>query len=162
SVAWRRPFDPRSALISGLSLCLLLRTNSLLLAVDAAIVAIGSKFVVKVGGKHIFNPTNVAIVALIATTGQAWVPPGQWGDVACFGFVVASLGGLVVTGAARGDGTFAFIAGWMVLLLGRSLWLGEPLSIPLHRLENGALLLFTFFMISDPKTTPDSRIGRIV
>ena len=36
------------------------------------------------------------------------------------------------------------------------------MTIPVHRLENGALLLFTFFMISDPKTTPDSRAGRIL
>jgi hypothetical protein len=51
---------------------------------------------------------------------------------------------------------------WTAVLVGRSLWLGEPMTIPLHRLENGALLLFTFFMISDPKTTPDSRLGRIL
>jgi len=42
-------------------------------------------------------------------------------------------------------------------VIGRSLYVGEPLTIPFHRLESGALLLFTFFMISDPKTTPDSR-----
>jgi len=48
------------------------------------------------------------------------------------------------------------------LLVGRSLWLGEPLAIPMHRLENGALVLFSFFMISDPRTTPDSRAGRVV
>src|SRR5438874_8107168 len=51
---------------------------------------------------------------------------------------------------------------WTALIVGRSLYLGEPLTIPLHRLENGALLLFTFFMISDPKTTPDARAGRIL
>jgi Na+-translocating ferredoxin:NAD+ oxidoreductase RnfD subunit len=34
------------------------------------------------------------------------------------------------------------------------------MAIPLHRLQSGALLLFAFFMISDPKTTPDSRAGR--
>jgi Na+-translocating ferredoxin:NAD+ oxidoreductase RnfD subunit len=34
--------------------------------------------------------------------------------------------------------------------------------VPLHRLQNGALVLFAFFMISDPKTTPDSRAGRIL
>ena len=50
----------------------------------------------------------------------------------------------------------------IAILFGRSLWLGEPLAIPLHRLENGALLLFSFFMISDPKTTPNSRVGRLV
>jgi hypothetical protein len=48
------------------------------------------------------------------------------------------------------------------LQIGRAFWLGDPLAIPLHRLENGGLLLFAFFMISDPKTTPDSRIGRLV
>jgi Na+-translocating ferredoxin:NAD+ oxidoreductase RnfD subunit len=58
--------------------------------------------------------------------------------------------------------TYAFIGFYCALLVGRSLYLGEPLTIPLHRLESGALLLFTFFMISDPKTTPDSRLGRIL
>ena len=71
-------------------------------------------------------------------------------------------GGLVVNRAARSDVTFAFITFYMALVFGRSLWLGEPMAIPLHRLENGALLLFTFFMISDPRTTPNSRAGRIV
>src|SRR6185436_15445719 len=46
---WRLPsFDPRSPLISGLSLCLLLRTNDVALAVVAAIVAVASKFLIKV------------------------------------------------------------------------------------------------------------------
>jgi len=40
--------------------------------------------------------------------------------------------------------------------------LGDPLSIPLHQLQNGALVLFAFFMISDPKTTPDTHLGRIL
>jgi len=160
---WRLPaFDPRSALISGLSLCLLLRTNSLWLAGAAAAVAIGSKFVLRVKGKHLFNPTNAGIVLMILATGQVWVSPGQWGNVAFFAFLMACLGGLVVNRAARSDVTWAFMAAYMALVFGRSMWLGEPLAIPLHRLENGALLLFTFFMISDPKTTPNSRAGRIL
>src|SRR5262249_11559738 len=160
---WRLPaFDPRSALISGLSLCLLLRTNSLLFAIVAAIVTIGSKFVIRFRGKHLFNPTNFGVVAMMLATGMVWVSPGQWGNVAFFGFLMACLGGLVVNRAARSDVTFAFIAFYMALVLGRSLWLGEPLVIPLHRLQSGALLLFTFFMISDPRTTPNSRAGRIL
>jgi Na+-transporting NADH:ubiquinone oxidoreductase subunit NqrB len=160
---WGLPaFDPRSALISGLSLCLLVRTNSLSLAGAAAAVAIASKFVVRVHGKHLFNPTNAGIVLMILATGQVWVSPGQWGNVAFFAFLMACLGGLVVNRAARSDVTWAFMAAYMALVFGRSLWLGEPLAIPLHRLENGALLLFTFFMISDPKTTPNSRAGRMV
>jgi Na+-transporting NADH:ubiquinone oxidoreductase subunit NqrB len=160
---WRLPaFDPRSALISGLSLCLLLRTGSPLLAAAAAVVTVASKFVLRIHGKHIFNPTNFGIVALILATGQVWVSPGQWGNAAFFAFLLACLGGLVVNRAARSDVTYAFLAFYLSVLFGRALWLGQPPAVPLHQLGNGAFLIFTFFMISDPKTTPDSRAGRIL
>jgi Na+-translocating ferredoxin:NAD+ oxidoreductase RnfD subunit len=156
---WRS--GAKSALISGLSLCLLLRTDLPWIAALASTIAVGSKFVIRVRGKHVFNPTNGALVALLLTTDLAWVSPGQWGTAAAFAFTMACAGLLVVNRAARSDVTLAFIAAWSALLVGRSLSLGEPMSIPLHRLESGAFLLFSFFMISDPKTTPDSRIGRI-
>jgi Na+-transporting NADH:ubiquinone oxidoreductase subunit NqrB len=155
-------FDPKSALISGLSLCLLLRTNDLGLAMLAAVVAVASKFLLRVRGKHVFNPTNFALVAMMLVTGQVWASPGQWGSAAVFAFLLASAGALVVNRAARADVTWTFLACYAALWLGRSLWLGDPLVIPLHRLENGALVLFAFFMISDPRTTPDSRTGRML
>jgi enediyne biosynthesis protein E5 len=159
---WRLgAFDPRSALISGLSLCLLLRTNSTALAVAGAVLAIAGKFLIRVRGKHVFNPTNFALVALLLT-GGVWVSPGQWGSAAFFGFLMACVGGIVVNRAARSDVTIAFAASYAALVFGRSLWLGEPMTIPIHRLENGALLLFAFFMISDPRTTPDRRSGRVL
>jgi Na+-transporting NADH:ubiquinone oxidoreductase subunit NqrB len=152
----------RSALISGLSLCLLLRTNRSDLAILAAVLTIASKFLIRIDGKHVFNPTNCGIAAMLLVTNQVWVSPGQWGSAAFFAFLLACTGSLVVNRAARSDVTYAFIACYCALLFGRSFYLGEPLAIPLHRLESGALLLFTFFMISDPKTTPDSRIGRVL
>jgi Na+-transporting NADH:ubiquinone oxidoreductase subunit NqrB len=154
-------FDPKSALISSLSLCLLLRTNDLAVAALAAFIAIGSKFVIRWKDKHIFNPTNFALVIMLAS-GLGWISPGQWGQVAWFGFLIACLGSLVVTRAARADVTLAFLGFYVGLLFARALWLGDPLTIPLHQIESGALLIFSFFMISDPKTTPDSRTGRIV
>ena len=87
-------FDPWSALISSLSLCLLLRTNAPLVAVFAAAAAIGSKFLLRFHGKHLFNPTNFALVLAIALTGDAWVSPGQWGSVAFFGFLLVCAGRL--------------------------------------------------------------------
>src|SRR5689334_3757099 len=152
----------RSALISGLSLCLLLRTSSPLIAAAAAIVAIGSKFLIRVNGKHIFNPTNGGIVAMLLLTGDVWVSPGQWGATALFAFLLACVGSMVVNRAARMDVTFAFLIAYCALLFGRSLYLGEPLAIPVHRLESGALLLFAFFMISDPKTTPNAAAARML
>src|SRR5688572_25290685 len=95
-----RRFEPRSALISGLSLCLLLRTNSWLLALLAVVITIGSKFVLRVRGKHVFNPTNIGLVATIALTGQVWASPGQWGSAALFAFLIACAGVLVVHRAA--------------------------------------------------------------
>jgi len=155
-------FDPRSAAISGLSLSLLLRSDSIALLIAAAVIAVASKFVIRINGKHIFNPTNGAIVAMMLMSSRVWVSPGQWGNVAFFGFLITCIGGLVVNRAARSDVTYAFIVFWSALVIGRALWVGEPLTIPFHRLESGALLLFTFFMISDPKTTPDSRAGRVL
>lgn len=155
-------FDPRSALISGLSLCLLLRTSSVALAVGAAIVTTASKFVLRWNGKHVFNPTNFGLVFMILATGRVWVSPGQWGSAAFFGFLIACLGGLVVNRAARSDVTYAFLGFYLALLFGRAAWLGDPMAIPIHQIESGTLLIFSFFMISDPKTTPDSRAGRVL
>ena len=152
----------RSALISGLSLCLLLRTNSDALALAGAVITIGAKFVLRFRGKHLFNPTNGGIVAMLLLSDRVWVSPGQWGNVALFALLMACVGGLVVNRAARSDVTLAFITVYAAMLFGQSLAIGEPLTIPAHRLQSGALLLFTFFMISDPKTTPDSRAGRVL
>lgn len=154
-------FDPKSPLISALSLCLLLRTDTLPVTALASFLAIAGKFVIRWNDKHVFNPTNLAI-AVVLTSGLGWMSPGQWGQVAWFGFLIACLGGLVVTRAARADVTVAFLIFYVGLLIARTLWLGDPLTIPRHQIESGALLIFAFFMISDPKTTPDSRTGRIV
>jgi Na+-transporting NADH:ubiquinone oxidoreductase subunit NqrB len=159
---WRLPaFEPKSALISSLSLCLLLRTNHDLVAVAAAALAVSSKFLIRWNDKHIFNPTNGALAAVLLA-GGGWVSPGQWGNAAVIGFLFACVGSLVVQRSSRSDVTWAFLAIWTMVLFGRSWSVLEPWSIPMHRLASGSLLLFSFFMISDPRTTPDSRVGRIL
>jgi hypothetical protein len=64
-------YDPRSALISGLSLCLLLRANDPRLLVAAAVVTIAGKFICRWRGKHIFNPTSFGIVIMMVLTGRS-------------------------------------------------------------------------------------------
>ena len=155
-------FDPLSPLITSLSLTLLLRTDVLALAMIAAAIAIGSKFLLRFRGKHIFNPANVALVTLMLASDKAWISSGQWGSAAIGAFSLACLGLLVLTRAKRAETTFAFLGAYGVLLIGRALWLNDPMSIPLHQLQNGALLIFAFFMISDPKTTPNTSFGRFV
>lgn len=160
---WHLPFfDPKSALISSLSLCLLLRTRSLTLAALIAAIAIFSKFLLRWRGKHIFNPTNFGLAIAILFFDGAWVSSGQWGSFAIFAFFMICLGSLVIHRAERSDVTLAFLFSWAGLLFWRAASLGDPWAIPLHQLQSGALLLFAFFMISDPKTTPDSRPGRLL
>jgi Na+-transporting NADH:ubiquinone oxidoreductase subunit NqrB len=158
----RIPYDPLSALITSYSLTLLLRTDVTAVAMLAASIAIGSKFLVRVRGKHIFNPANVALVSLLLLSDRAWVSTGQWGSATIGALALACLGMLVLTRARRAETTLAFLSAWALLLFGRALWLGDPLAIPLHQVQNGALLIFAFFMISDPKTSPDAPLGRIV
>ena len=155
-------FDPLSPLITSLSLTLLLRTDLALVAAFAALIAIASKFLVRVRGKHIFNPANVAIVTLMIASDHAWISSGQWGSAAIGAFALACLGFIVLTRAKRAETTVGFLAFYALLLFGRALWLGDPLTIPVHQLQNGALLIFAFFMISDPKTTPNSGVGRLL
>lgn len=154
-------FDPRSALVTGLSLSLLLRTGSIATASLAGAVAIGSKFLIRWNGRHIFNPAAFAICAMLLLRDDAWVSAGQWGGTAFFGFLILCMGGFVASRALRSDVALAFLGFYAALVIGRSLWLGDPLAVPLHRLQTGALLVFAFFMISDPKTTPTTRPARI-
>ena len=161
-------FEWKSALISGLSLCLLLRARHPAWMALAALIAVGSKFALRVprvgggGYKHVLNPTNGAIVILLAAGAPVWVSPGQWGHHLPLVFAGAAFGALVVIRSARGDVTLAFLAAWAALLFTRAEWVGQSWRAPVHQLENGSLVLFAFHMISDPKTTPDSRAGRIV
>jgi len=150
-----------SALITALSLSLLLRADNLWAHPLAAAVAIGAKFVLRINGKHVFNPGNLGVIFALLSLPGTWVSPGQWGDdFALAGWFVA-LGGLVVHRARRADVTAAFLAFHLGALGLRVLWLGQRPAVWLHQLQSGALLLFAFFMISDPMTIPNHPRGRV-
>ena len=146
--------EPRSALISALSLCLLLRTNDIALAAGAATLAIASKTLIRIDGRHVFNPTALALVIMTSLFDGAWISPGQWGHAMLLGIVIAGSGCLVTVRAARIDTSLAFLTAFIAIVVLRGIWLGDPFAVMLHQLSNGALLIFAFFMISDPRTTP--------
>jgi enediyne biosynthesis protein E5 len=154
--------DLRSPLITGLSLSLLLRADALWLYAMAAVIAIGSKFVLRLDGKQIWNPAGLAIVVLLLTSNRVWISPGQWGSDLWFATLTGFLAIVVLGAARRADIAIFFFASHAALLLARAWWLGDPLAIPMHQVQSGSLLIFTFFMISDPRTTPDSALGRFL
>jgi len=66
-----------SAMISSFGLSLLLKTNHWYIAALAAVISIASKYLIRINGKHIFNPSALGIVAALYFTGNAWISPGQ-------------------------------------------------------------------------------------
>lgn len=147
-------FDWRSAAITALSLSILLRLNDPIWALIAAVLAINTKFLIRVRGRHVFNPANAAIVVLLLFDAPVWVSPGQWGSSIYWLFGFAALGCLVLNQTRQLDIAGSFLLSYAGLLCLRALYLGDGWQIPLHQLQNGALLVFAFFMISDPKTIP--------
>lgn len=148
-------FDWKSAVITGLSLALLLRANDIWPFMCAALIAIGSKFAVRANDRHVFNPANIGIVVMAAFTDAAWTSTSEWGSALWFAALIAALGALSCWRASRLDVPFIYLGVCAALMIGRALYLGDPLAIPALRLTHGALILFAFFMISDPKTTPE-------
>jgi Na+-transporting NADH:ubiquinone oxidoreductase subunit NqrB len=150
-----------SAIITCFGLSLLLRSDTLWVHPLAAAFAISSKFMLRIDGKHLYNPANLGVILGLSFFPGTWVSPGQWGnDVALAGWFVA-LGGLVTQRARRWDIAWVFLAGWFSLVAARVLSLGQPWPILAHQLGNGGLLLFAFFMISDPMTIPARRSARV-
>ncbi|MEH1830015.1 MAG: RnfABCDGE type electron transport complex subunit D [Nostoc sp.] len=152
----------RSALITSLGLSLLLRADHWTTMAIAAVLAIASKFIFQVGDKHFFNPANFGIISALILTPDAWVSPGQWGEEWWYGLLFFGTGGMILQRVGRWDTTAAFLGSYSLLEAIRNLWLGWTWDVYWHRLMSGSLLLFALFMITDPRSIPNSRIGRVV
>ncbi|HEV3251895.1 MAG TPA: RnfABCDGE type electron transport complex subunit D, partial [Puia sp.] len=122
-----------------------------------------SKYIFRLNKKHIFNPSAFGIVATILVTKDAWLSPGQWGSNAVLFFSVLALGTIVVTRVQKLDISLGFLLTFIGLLYWRQVYLlGWPVDYFFHSISTGSLLLFSFFMISDPKTSPNHPMGRIL
>jgi Na+-transporting NADH:ubiquinone oxidoreductase subunit NqrB len=151
-----------SAIISAMGLCLLLKTNTVAVAALAAFISIASKYIIRINGKHIFNPSALAIVVTVFITQNAWISPGQWGSGAVILFAVFCLGFIITTKVQKLDVSLAFLFSFGGLLFVRQiLYLGWPMDYFVQSISTGSVLLFCFFMISDPKTTPNQQFARI-
>lgn len=152
----------RSALITALGLSLLLRAEHSSTIILAGTLAISSKFIFKFDRKHFFNPANFGIISALVLTKDAWVSPGQWGDDWWYALIFLGAGGMVLKRVGRWDTTAAFLGSYALLEAIRNLWLGWTWDVLFHRLMSGSLLLFALFMITDPRSIPNARSGRLI
>lgn|SRR3989338_885355 len=147
----RKFFFSKSALITGLILAVIIE-GSLLFLILIAVIAILSKHVIRIKGKHIFNPAVFALfVALFLPVSQSW-----WG--ASNFLLILVLGLVVVFKLKRLHLAAAFLAIHAVTM---AILLLNPGLLADHFMS-GALVFFTFYMIIEPVTSPVKKNGRII
>jgi hypothetical protein len=158
-----------SAIISAIGISILVRANGNWAHPLLACIAMSSKYIVRMGPaecrSHVFNPANLAALLACCALPGTWLSPGQWGSETLLALWLLALGGVVTRRIARWDVSAAFLGAWGLLLAGRLLWLeydwGVGHAMWLQQISNGATLLFAFFMISDPMTTPQNARARV-
>jgi hypothetical protein len=161
--------------ITGLAISMLLYAGDQLLPfVFAAAVGIGSKaiFTAPVGGsrRHFMNPSNAGLAAsFMLFTGSVQVTPpymftenlGAIGGWALPAIIVCS--GTILN--AKFTGRLPLVLGWLIswalLAIARSLVFGVPFTNQITAMTGTAFVLFTFYMVTDPGTTPSVRSRQI-
>lgn len=160
--------------ISALAVSMLLYANQRLAPIAfAAAVAIASKYLFRVRSngrlRHFFNPSNLGIAATLVAfpsvgIGMAYMFTENlhgWGD-----WILPAL--IVVSGSAL-NGLYtrklpligAWLGGFALQGAVRSAVFDAPIGAALVPMTGVAFILFTFYMISDPSTTPVSPRGQV-
>lgn len=166
TMLWKPAENPwlalKSALITGLGLSLLLRADRVSTMILAGSLAIASKFIFTSERKHWFNPANFGIIIALLLTPDAWVSPGQWGDDWWYLLLFIGTGSIILKRVGRWDTSVAFLGAYALLEAARNFWLGWTWDVYTHKLMSGSLLLFTLFMITDPRSIPNAKFARII
>lgn len=152
----------KSALITALGLSLLLRSNSPNILMLAGLLAISSKFIFNYHQKHFFNPANFGIIVTIFLTKSAWVSPGQWGSDWWYLLLFICTGAMVLNKVGRWETSAVFLGFYGGLEAIYNYYLGWNFEVLSHQLMSGSLLVFTFFMLTDPRSIPNAKNSRII
>ena len=163
----RRLLFPLSAMISGLGLSILMNyAHSLWLPLVPVVLAIGSKYVITCQGRHAFNPTLFALVVCIKSSVLFSAAPAYQfgGSLAMAAFVVTAALVLFVFRIQRIALIVSFLGFYGLQLALRGYLTRHhvpPETLFLGALTSASFYLFTFFMITDPQTSPATRRGQI-
>ncbi len=163
-----------SAHISGLAVSMLLYANEKLWPIAfAAAAAIGSKYLFRAGinggSRHFFNPSNVGITATLLAF--PWVGIAQTymftenldraGDWILPAIIICSGSFLNTVFTKRIPLILTWLGVFVLQALVRHLVLDHSLLAALNPMTGVAFLLFTFYMVTDPATTPTSVRGQM-
>jgi len=154
---------PASAYITGISVGILLRSPAFWPYALCAALSITSKYAVRVRGRHLFNPSNFGICALLflASSSVAGLSI-QWGNNLASLVIIWILGSLILWRAKRFQITATYVVSFLLLALLRAQITGDPWQAEVSPITGPMYQLFMFFMITDPKTTVRSKTWQCV
>jgi hypothetical protein len=154
---------PASAYITGISVGILLRSPAFWPYALCSALSITSKYALRVRGRHIWNPSNFGICAMLILASQAVASLSiQWGNNFASLVVIWVLGTVIVLRARRFHITLAYVVCFIALSFLRAYIVGDPWQAEISPITGPMYQLFIFFMITDPKTTVRSRMGQCV
>jgi Na+-translocating ferredoxin:NAD+ oxidoreductase RnfD subunit len=143
-----------SAYISGISVGILLRSFDYWPYAVCSALAITSKYVLRWRGRHLWNPTNFSIVAmLILAPDYISTLSIQWGNTVWPMLIIWVLGAIIVWRVNRLHITGTYVVSFIALAFLRHLITGHPFLAEVAPITGPMYQLFIFFMITDPKTT---------
>ncbi|MGH9163789.1 MAG: hypothetical protein ACRD2X_27885 [Vicinamibacteraceae bacterium] len=145
---------PASAYITGISVGILLRSPFVWPYALGSFVSIASKYVLRVKGRHLWNPSNFGVSAvLFLAPATASVLSIQWGNTLWPMVVIWMLGTLIVWRVGRLHISATYVASFVLFSFVRSAMTGTPWLANVAPITGPMYQLFVFFMVTDPKTT---------
>jgi Na+-transporting NADH:ubiquinone oxidoreductase subunit NqrB len=144
---------PASAYISGISVGILLRSPFLWPYVLCAFISILSKYVLRVGDKHLWNPSNLGVsLVLLLAPDTASLLSVQWGNVVAPMVMIWLLGSVIVYRVGRFHLSATYVASFLLFSFVRAAATGTPWLANVAPITGPMYQLFIFFMVTDPKT----------
>lgn len=151
-----------SAYISGISIAILVRSPVLWPYVVGAVLSVMSKYLLRVNGRHLWNPSNFGICALLFVAPFAVAPLSvQWGNVLWPMLVIWVVGLNATWLARRAHITVAYVAFFFLFAFVRSLITGSSFLAEAPPITGPMYQLFALFMVTDPRTTVSSTWGAV-
>lgn len=152
-----------SAYITGISVGILVRSPAFWPFVVCSLIAITSKYVLRVKGRHIWNPSNFGISILLFLAGDTVASLSiQWGNFLLPMIVIWALGSVIIWRLHRFHITGTYVVSFLLFALLRSWMTGSPWLSEVSPITGPEYQLFIFFMITDPKTTVRGKPGQCV
>jgi Na+-translocating ferredoxin:NAD+ oxidoreductase RnfD subunit len=152
---------PASAYISGISVGILVRSPAYWPYALCSLISIMSKYVLRVKGRHIWNPSNFGISVLLFLAPDAVASLSiQWGNYLWPMLVIWVLGSVIIWRLRRFHIAAIYVLSFLAFAFLRSWMIGTPWQSEIAPITGPMYQLFIFFMITDPKTTVRSKKGQ--